>query len=172
MATTTMSPAAAASSTVAARAPGPSALTTSLRVSGPRELLSTTSWPSASAARATFVPMLPAPMVPRVVMLSPTWRSPGAFPHSAALHLGKHRVDDLLERLLPVDDEHIVAELERGQLRRYEIGAGGMADAIGRPPQQRRLAHREGYRHGLVGTPPQDVTVRALQGRAREHRTR
>ncbi len=49
MRTTTRSPGAAASAGVAARARGPSSATRSLRVCGPRELLSTTSYPAATA---------------------------------------------------------------------------------------------------------------------------
>ena len=63
-----MSPASAASAAVAARARGPSSSTRSLSVSGPRELLSTTSWPASTASRATVLPMLPLPMSPTVVM--------------------------------------------------------------------------------------------------------
>ena len=63
-----MSPAAAASSAVAARACGPSSATRSARVSGPRLLLRTTSWPASTASRATVLPMLPLPMSPMVVM--------------------------------------------------------------------------------------------------------
>src|SRR3954452_11477520 len=62
-----MSPAAAASAAVAARARGPSRPTRSVRVSGPRLLLSTTSWPASTASRATVPPMFPLPMSPMVV---------------------------------------------------------------------------------------------------------
>src|SRR3954468_761553 len=69
-----MSPAAAASAAVAARARGPSSLTRSVRVSGPRLLLSTTSCPASTASRATVLPMFPLPMNPMVV----TWAASGA----------------------------------------------------------------------------------------------
>src|SRR3954471_24320884 len=62
-----MSPAAAASAAVAARARGPSCFTRSVRVSGPRLLLSTTPWPASTASRATVLPMFPLPMSPMVV---------------------------------------------------------------------------------------------------------
>src|SRR6266508_235417 len=68
MRTTTRSPGAAASAGVAARARGPSSATRSLRVCGPRELLSTRSYPAATANRATVPPMFPLPMKPTVVM--------------------------------------------------------------------------------------------------------
>jgi len=68
MLTTTRSPAAAASAGVAARARGPNSSTRSLRVCGPRELLSTTSYPAATASRATVPPRFPLPMKPTVVM--------------------------------------------------------------------------------------------------------
>jgi hypothetical protein len=55
------SPAAAASSLVAADGCGPSWAAVSASVSGPRELLSTTWWPASTASRATVVPMLPIP---------------------------------------------------------------------------------------------------------------
>jgi hypothetical protein len=47
---------------------GPSSPTRSLRVAGPRELLSTTSYPAATAIRATVPPMFPLPMKPTVVI--------------------------------------------------------------------------------------------------------
>src|SRR3954454_1318064 len=62
-----MSPAAAASAAVAARAWGPSWCTRSVSVSGPRLLLSTTSWPASTASRARVLPMFPLPMSPMVV---------------------------------------------------------------------------------------------------------
>ena len=71
MLTTTRSPAAAAPVGVAARARGPSSSTRSLRVCGPRELLSTTSYPAATANRATVPPRYPLPMKPIVVI--PLW---------------------------------------------------------------------------------------------------
>src|SRR3954451_21863878 len=74
-----MSPAAAASTAVAARARGPSRATRSVRVSGPRLLLSTTSYPASTASRATVLPMLPLPMSPIVVMLRQRGASGSAF---------------------------------------------------------------------------------------------
>jgi hypothetical protein len=68
MLTTTRSPAAAASAGVAARACGPGSSTKSLRVAGPRALLSTTSYPAGTANRATVPPILPLPMKPIVVI--------------------------------------------------------------------------------------------------------
>src|ERR1700754_277960 len=68
--TTTMSPAAAASTLVAADARGPSSVTVSASGSGPRELLSTTWCPAATASRAMAVPMAPLPMNPTVVIFS------------------------------------------------------------------------------------------------------
>src|SRR6266508_2701319 len=80
MLTTTRSPAAAAPVGVAARARGPSSSTRSLRVCGPRELLSTTSYPAATANRATVPPRYPLPMKPIVVIpLWSTLASPPAF---------------------------------------------------------------------------------------------
>src|SRR6478609_5292953 len=78
--TTTTSPARAASSAVAARACGPSSSTRSVSVSGPRLLLSTTSWPASTASRATVLPMLPLPMKPQVVMRAPTRSAAGRIP--------------------------------------------------------------------------------------------
>jgi hypothetical protein len=51
--TTTMSPAVAASASIPARARGPSSLTSPASESGPRELLTTTSWPFFTASRAS-----------------------------------------------------------------------------------------------------------------------
>src|SRR5689334_3631302 len=63
-----MSAAAAASAAHPARALGPSSATSPASVSGPRELLITTSYPLVTANRATWLPMLPAPINPMVVM--------------------------------------------------------------------------------------------------------
>src|SRR5450755_4349023 len=79
MATTTRSPAPAASSAVAARAMGPSSLVSSLRVSGPRELLSTTACPAATASRATVLPIIPLPMNPTVAITGRTQPPSGSF---------------------------------------------------------------------------------------------
>ena len=68
MVTTTSSPARAASSGVAAQAFSPSSFTSPASVSGPRELLSTTSCPVFTASRASWLPMCPAPMKPMVAM--------------------------------------------------------------------------------------------------------
>src|SRR5437899_2908539 len=77
MPTTTRSPAAAASAAVAAVARGPSSSTRSLRVSGPRELLNTTSYPAAAANRATVAPMFPLPIKP-IVVISVVTATPSA----------------------------------------------------------------------------------------------
>jgi hypothetical protein len=69
-ATTTMSPAAAASPLVAADVRGPSAALRYASVSGPRELLSTTWCPASIASRAMALPICPLPMIPTVVMFS------------------------------------------------------------------------------------------------------
>src|SRR5437588_12235785 len=84
-----MSPAAAASAALAARARGPSSLTRSVRVSGPRLLLSTTSWPASTASRATVLPMFPLPMSPMVVTYAAS-RAP-AEPFPARSHPGHAR---------------------------------------------------------------------------------
>src|SRR5438477_7440657 len=78
--TSTMSPACAASAGVAARARGPSSSTSSLSVSGPRELLSTTSYPAATASLATVPPMCPLPISPTVVMSGPNPAARSAIP--------------------------------------------------------------------------------------------
>src|ERR1035437_10285820 len=73
-----MSPACAASSGVAARACGPSSVTRSASVSGPRELLITTLYPFLTARRASWLPICPAPMSPIVFIPSP--RCPSLAP--------------------------------------------------------------------------------------------
>src|SRR5208337_980120 len=64
-----MSPAFAASTAVAARAFGPSSAMSADKVSGPRELLITTLYPFATASRAIWLPICPAPMIPIVVVV-------------------------------------------------------------------------------------------------------
>src|SRR3954447_4654612 len=86
MVTTTRSPAEAASSAVAARARGPRSATRSWRVSGPRLLLRTTSYPAVTASRATVLPMCPLPMSPSVVMERQRDRWVG---HSGPSELGR-----------------------------------------------------------------------------------
>src|SRR3954451_5635869 len=72
--TTTISPASAASRGELARARGPSSLTSSFNVSGPRELLTTTSYPCRTASRASWLPMWPAPINPIVfAVMSPSF---------------------------------------------------------------------------------------------------
>src|SRR5437773_2322847 len=66
--TTTRSPPSAASCPVPARASGPSSPASPVRVSGPRELLSITGCPAATASFATVPPILPLPISPTVVM--------------------------------------------------------------------------------------------------------
>ena len=72
MLTTTRSPASAACSAVPAVASGPSSATSSVSVSGPRELLTTTWCPAATLSLATVPPIIPLPMIPMVVMTAPT----------------------------------------------------------------------------------------------------
>src|SRR4051812_41886920 len=79
MVTTTRSPRSAAPSVVSAEARSPRSATTSTSVSGPRELLSTTSYPLVMASLATACPTLPAPMKPMVVMRSQTSRPAALF---------------------------------------------------------------------------------------------
>src|ERR1022692_2317282 len=82
-ATTTMSPATAASPLVAADARGPSSATVSASVSGPRELLSTTWYPASMASRAMALPICPLPMNPTVVIFSASLpEDPGHLPDS------------------------------------------------------------------------------------------
>jgi hypothetical protein len=68
IATIAKSPAAAAWAGVAAPAFGPSSVTRPASESGPWELLSTTSYPWAIAARARLLPTCPLPMIPMVVI--------------------------------------------------------------------------------------------------------
>src|SRR3954463_16185510 len=70
----TTSPEAAASVTVPARAFSPRSETSSCSVSGPRELLITTSYPRSTRPRARVDPMCPAPMIPTRVMPGATHR--------------------------------------------------------------------------------------------------
>src|ERR1700722_17784911 len=70
--TRTRSPASAACWAVPAVASGPSSAASSARVSGPRELLTTTRYPAATLSRATVPPIMPLPMMPRVAMTAPT----------------------------------------------------------------------------------------------------
>ncbi len=63
----TMMPADAASSTVPAETPSPSADTTDASDSGPRLFAITTRRPARSAVRAIACPSLPAPMIPTVI---------------------------------------------------------------------------------------------------------
>src|SRR3712207_1208445 len=86
-----MSPAAAASAAVAARARGPSSPTRSARVSGPRLLLRTTSWPAATASRAMVLPMFPLPMSPTVVTYAASRAPAEPFPARASSRPGSHR---------------------------------------------------------------------------------
>src|ERR1700735_3752829 len=70
--TRTRSPASAACAAEPAVASGPSSAASSARVSGPRELLTTTRYPAATLSRATVPPIMPLPMMPRVAMTAPT----------------------------------------------------------------------------------------------------
>src|SRR6202034_4843509 len=78
--TSTRSPIAAAFAQEAARALGPSSATRSARVSGPRELLSTTSIPASTASLATVPPILPHPISPRVVIVTGNPARPESIP--------------------------------------------------------------------------------------------
>src|SRR3954466_1141200 len=84
-----MSPAAAASAAVPARARGPSSARGGVGVSGPRLLLSPPSWRASTASRATVLPMFPLPMSPMVVTYAAS-RAP-AEPFPARSHPGHAR---------------------------------------------------------------------------------
>src|ERR1700761_7651243 len=116
VATTTMPPASAVSSTFSARAIGPSSATRSFSVSGPRELLSTTVCPAATLSRATVPPILPLPMNPMVaippILSPPVGNIPGRGRADLVVaevlvdHAGAH-VSDLGPLGEPVDHERI-----------------------------------------------------------------
>jgi hypothetical protein len=80
IATIAKSPSAAAWAGVAALAFGPRSLTSPASESGPWELLSTTSYPRAIAARARLLPTCPLPRIPMVVMLVPRPDEPATSP--------------------------------------------------------------------------------------------
>src|SRR3954447_24146259 len=86
-----MSPAAAASTAVAARACGPRRSTRSVRVLGPRLLLSTTSWPPSTASRATVLPMFPLPISPMVVTYAASRAPAEPFPHGVVMATPRFR---------------------------------------------------------------------------------
>src|SRR6476619_7568083 len=132
MVTTTRSPRPAAPALVSASACAPSAATTSVSVSGPRELLITTSYPCATASRATAWPMFPAPMKPMVVMAAPTPRRPRLFPGSAHGDPSGvlHRAGPLAAgRVLVVHDQGVAAgrgsDLEGERRQGAALGGGG-----------------------------------------------
>src|SRR3984957_11116049 len=81
--TRTRSPASAACWAVPAVASEPSSAASSARVSGPRELLTTTRYPAATLSRATVPPIMPLPMMPRVAMTAPP---PDPAPACGARH--------------------------------------------------------------------------------------
>src|SRR3954468_21274390 len=119
-----MSPAAAASAAVAARACGPSEATRSPRVSGPRLLLSTTSWPASTASRARVLPMFPLPMSPIVVTQTantgatrrfPLWHGDPVTTAAAAELAELYR--DLHAHPEPSFAEHRTAGIAAGRLR-------------------------------------------------------
>src|ERR1700735_4638774 len=103
--TTTMSPAAAASSLVAADAAVPRSAARCASVSGPRELLSTTWCPAAMASRAMAPPICPLPMNPTVVILGvpPERPCPGHLP------------DPLRSGALPSAGGEVVAVVQIGE---------------------------------------------------------
>src|SRR3954465_9748266 len=161
-----MAPAAAASAAVAARACGPSSLTRSVRVSGPRLLLSTTSWPASTASRATVLPMFPLPMSPMVVTSGASRAPARPFPTLVLCCLGGSRAlaspravdgqpvalaeDELRRRLagLPVV-RHLLRPGQRAhpQLGHLELL---VRPAVLAHPEQRRQ-HRSGPPEPQVG---------------------
>ena len=76
-------------------ASGPSSATSSVSVSGPRELLSTTWCPAATLSRATVPPIIPLPMMPTVVMTAPTADRGRSFRAAGYWHFRSK--EDLLE---------------------------------------------------------------------------
>src|SRR5579864_9115271 len=109
-----MSPAFAASNAVAARAFGPSSATSAVKVSGPRELLITTSYPFATASRATWLPMCPAPMSPMVVMATTVAPRIGAAsqvnrekPGELGYHSWQREIPACLRARLPAGDQEV-----------------------------------------------------------------
>src|SRR3954447_18770343 len=132
-----MSPASAASKAVAARARGPSSATRSARDSGPRLLLSTTSWPAATASRATVLPMLPLPMSPMVVMSGASSRSAVSFP---AVISAAELADDVGEQ-----------RPEHRQGVRHASRRAGQVDDQGAAGDPREAAREHRRRHALLG---------------------
>src|SRR3954471_17968627 len=120
-----MSPAAAASAAVAAHARGPSWATRSARVSGPRLLLSTTSWPASIASRATVLPMFPLPMSPIVVTFAGNAAAAPAFP---SLRRGELADGEL--RALRVADERRARPRVLGRAQHGRAQALGRGDAV------------------------------------------
>jgi hypothetical protein len=103
----TTSPKRAASGTVPARTPPPSETTTPASVSGPRELLSMTSWPAAPNRTASARPMWPAPTIPILIAAFLS-----AFRYEAATHfhtmcegLANAELRGAILRILPEGDE-------------------------------------------------------------------
>src|SRR6201992_2238003 len=142
VATTTMSPASAASATLSARPPGPSSATRSFSVSGPRELLSTTMCPAATLSRATVLPILPLPMNP-MVAIPPMISPPGPGLPGRGLggelvvadvlvdHAGAH-VGDLGALGQPVDDEGVqILVVRHGHVDEEVLVAGHHEHADG-----------------------------------------
>src|SRR5215213_5328951 len=154
MVTTTTSPASAASVTVAARAPSPRFSTTSVSVSGPRLLLSTTWCPASSARRATVLPMLPLPINPHVVMGSSTRPREASFlgregprvldadlDPAAQVLVGGHRVG-----VDPQPPRHLLApHLEPP--RALGFGRDELVGELGRAPQQQAALGARRHRH-------------------------
>src|SRR5579863_3244944 len=96
MVTTIRSPDSAASCPVPARASGPSSAARSARVCGPRELLSTTGYPAATASLATVLPMRPLPISPTVVMDAVTPAGQPAFRAGGSASGATQRVQERL----------------------------------------------------------------------------
>src|SRR3954468_1229080 len=130
-----MSPAAAASAAVGARARGPSPATRSARVSGPRLLLSTTSWPASTASRATVLPMFPLPMSPIVVTSAGNAAAAPAFPS-----LRRSELADGELRALGI------AEKRRARPRVLGRAQHGCPQALGRGHGGVAVGDREGHR--------------------------
>src|SRR5450432_292367 len=126
-----MSPA-AASAVIPARASGPSSPASSCSVSGPREVLTPTWCPAATASPATVPPIIPLPMNPTVVMQAATpgrrqsFRlGPGAgFDAGASLPSGwrRHRPDML-------GADHTIVSMGVLGMEDTVVGAG----VLGRP---------------------------------------
>src|SRR5690606_11811942 len=101
----TRSAARAVSAGVAARARGPSSATRAASVSGPREVLRMTSTPASAARRATPAPIVPAPMTPRVDVLTAVLRSGGDLDPSQPEWYARTMISDDRQRSHDVIDQ-------------------------------------------------------------------